>query len=83
MAHSDLQNEREVCDDLKSVAVGENVGDSTGYTMELAEEKDDNELDEIEDKETEKALKWLGVEWDSLAKILKQRDSEIYWEDVY
>lgn len=78
IAHSDLQNEREICDDLKSVAAGEDVGDSTGYTMELAEKKDDNELDEVEDKETEEALKWLEVEWDSLAKILKQRDPEIY-----
>lgn len=71
-------NERGVCDDLKSVTVRENAGDSTGYTREPAEEKDDNELDEIEDRETEEALKWLGAEWDSLAKILRQRDPEIY-----
>jgi len=34
--------------------------------------------EELEDRETEKALQWLGVEWDSLAKILRQTDPEIY-----
>jgi len=83
MAHSNLRNKSEVCDDPKSGAVRENAGDTTRYTREAAEEKDDSELDEIEDRETEEALKRLGVEWGSLAKILKQTDSEIYWEDVY
>jgi len=83
MAHSDLRNESEVCDDSKSSAVKENAGDTSGYTREAAKEKDDSELDEIEDRETEKALEWLGAEWGPLAKILRQRDPEIYWEDVY
>ncbi len=83
MAHSDLRNESEVCDDLKSGPVRENAGDTTGYTREAVEEKDDGELAEIEDRETEEALEWLAAEWDSLAKILRQRDPEIYWEDVY
>lgn len=83
MAHSDLRNESEVCGDSKSGAVKENAGDTSRYTREAAEEKDDSELDEIEDRETEEALEWLGAEWGSLAKILKQTDSEINWEDVY
>jgi hypothetical protein len=72
MAHSDLRNESEVCDNVKSGAVRENAGDTTGYRREAAKEK-----------ETEEALEWLGAEWGSLAKILRQRDSEVYWEDVY
>jgi len=83
MAHSDLRNESEVWGDSKSGAVKENAEDTSGYTREAAEEKDDSELGEIEDRETEEALEWLGAEWSSLAKILKQTDSEIYWEDVY
>jgi len=43
-----------------------------------AAEKEDSELDENEDREREEALKWLEDEWDSLAKILEQRDSGIY-----
>lgn len=77
MAHSDLRNESEVCDNLKSGAVRENAGDTTGY------KRDDSHLDKTEDKEIDEALEWLGAEWRSLAKILRQRDSEIYWEDVY
>lgn len=83
MAHSDLRNESEVCGDSNSGVVKENAGDTSGYTKEAAEEKDGSELDETEDRETEEALEWLGAEWGSLAKILKQTDSEIYWEDVY
>jgi len=83
MAHSDLRNESEVCNDLKSGAVRENAGNTTGYRREAAKEKDDSESDEVEDRETEEALEWLGAEWGSLAKILRQRDSEIDWEDVY
>jgi hypothetical protein len=48
---------REICDDLKSIVVKENARDSTRYTREVVEKKDDNELDEIEDRETKKALK--------------------------
>jgi hypothetical protein len=83
MAHSDLRNESEICGDSKSGAAKENAEDTSGYTREATEEKDDSELDEVEDRETEKALEWLGAEWGLLAKILKQTDSEIYWEDVY
>jgi len=48
---------REICDDLNSIVVKENARDSTRYTREVVEKKDDNELDEIEDRETKKALK--------------------------
>ena len=71
MAHSDLRNESEVSDELKSGPVRENAGNITGYTSEAVEEKDDSELDEIEDRETEEALNWLGAEWGSLTKILR------------
>ncbi len=57
ITHNDLQNVREICDDLKSIVVKKNARDSTRYTREVVEKKDDNELDEIEDKETKKALK--------------------------
>lgn len=83
MTYSDIRKEREVSDDLKSGVISENEGDTMGYARELAEQKDDSEVDEIEDRETEEALEWLTAEWDSLAKILRQRDSEFFWEDVY
>jgi len=56
MTHSDLRNESEMCDDSKSSAIKKNVGDTSRYTREATKEKDDNELDEIEDRETKKAL---------------------------
>jgi len=83
MAHNDLRNESEICDDSKSNAIKKNARDISKYTKKVAEEKDDSELDEIEDRETKKALEWLEVEWDSLAKILKQTNSKIYWKNVY
>lgn len=59
--HNDLRNESEVGDDLESGPIRENA-DTTIYTREAVEEKDDSELNEIEDRETGNALKWLGAE---------------------
>jgi len=61
IAHNDLRNESKICDDLKSNAIKKNAKDTSKYTREAIEEKDDNELDEIENRETKKALEWLGV----------------------
>ena len=47
VTYSDPRSEREVRDDLK---------------RDAAEEKDESEVDDIEDRETEEALKWLGAE---------------------
>ena len=41
----------------------------------------DSEAEVIEDQETDKALGWLEAE--SLVQILRQRDSDINWDDVY
>jgi len=56
MTHNDLRNKSEICNDLKSNAIRENARDTTRYKREVAKEKDDNELNEVEDKEIEKAL---------------------------
>lgn len=79
VAHSD---EREVRDDPRSDAAREN-GVITRYRTEAAQEKDDSEVDDNQDRETEEALKWLGDEWESLTRVLKRTDLGIHWEDVY
>lgn len=60
-----------------------NVENNTEYRKGTTEEKNDSESDEIEDRETDKALQWLEVEWESLAKILRRTRPEMYWENVY
>ena len=77
VAQSDPRSQREVRDDLKTDAAVENEGDTTGHRREAAEEEDNSEVDDIEDRETEEALQWLGAEWESLTKFLRQRDSEL------
>ena len=83
VAQSDSRSVRDVRDNPEPDAVRNIEGDVTGQRREAAEEKNDSEVDDIEDRETDKALRWLGAEWESLAKILRQRDSEVFWEDVY
>ncbi len=56
MTHNDLRNKNEICDNLKSNAIKKNAKDTSRYIRKAIEEKDDNELDEIKDKETNKAL---------------------------
>jgi len=56
MTHNDFRNENEMCDDSKSSAIKKNAKDTSRYTREATKEKDDNELDEIKDREIEKAL---------------------------
>jgi len=80
---SDARNEREIRDGLNSEAAKEDEGDTTGYRNEAAEEEDDSEIEDIEDKEADKALRWLEMEWESLAKILMKTDSETRWDVVY
>lgn len=41
MTHNDLRSESGLCDDLKLGAIKENVGDTTRYSREAAEEKDE------------------------------------------
>ena len=83
MTHNDLRNESEICDNLKSNAIKKNAKDISKYTRKATKEKDDNELNKIKDKETKKALEWLEVKWSSFAKILKQTNLKINWENVY
>ncbi len=56
MTHNDFRNENEMCDDSKSSAIKKNAKDTSRYIREATKEKDDNELDEIEDREIKKAL---------------------------
>ena len=83
MTHNDLRNKSEICDNLKSNAIKKNAKDISKYTRKATKEKDDNELNKIKDKETKKALEWLEVKWSSFAKILKQPNLKINWENVY
>jgi len=83
VAQSDPRSEREVRDDLTSDAARVHEGDTTGHGREAAEEKDDSEVDDADDREIEEALQWLGAEWESITKILRQSDPGVYWENVY
>jgi len=67
VAQSDARNEREIWDGLNSEAAME----------------DDSEVDDFKDQEAEEALRWLEVEWKSLAKILMQTDPETHWDEFY
>jgi hypothetical protein len=57
ITYNNLRNKSKICDDLKSSAIKENAEDTSKYTREAVEEKDNSKLDKIEDRETEKALK--------------------------
>lgn len=83
VAQSDPRIERVVRDDLTSDAARIHEGDTTGHRREAAEEKDDNEVDDVEDRETEEALRWLEGEWESITKILRKSDPGVYWENGY
>ncbi len=84
---SDARNEREIRDGLNSEAAKKDEGDTTEYRNEAAEEEDDSEVEDIEDKEADKeadkALRWLEMEWESLAKILMKTDLETQWDVIY
>jgi len=56
ITYSNFRNESEICDDLKSNAVRENAEDTSEYTRKAAKEKDDSELNKIENRETKKVL---------------------------
>ncbi len=50
---------------------------------EYASETADVESIEGDGKETEIALQWLGAEWESMVRILRQRESDCEWVDEY
>ncbi len=52
--------------------------DTTGNRKKAAEKKDNSEMNDIEDKEAEKALRWLEMKWKSLTKTLMKTDSETH-----
>lgn len=54
--YSNLRNESKICDDLKSNAIKKNARDTSRYTKKATKEKNNSELDEIENRETKKAL---------------------------
>ncbi len=83
VVQSDARNEREIRDDLNSKAAKKDEEDTTEYRNEAAEEKDDSEIKNIEDKEADKALRWLEMKWKFLAKILMKTDSETHWNVIY
>lgn len=56
VAQSDAQNKREIRNNLNSKAAMKDERDTTEYRKKAAEEKDDSEVNDIEDKEAEKAL---------------------------
>lgn len=76
-----LGNRKHVCDELRSEVRKEDQEDA-GCGKKVAKESD-SEAEDIEDQETEKAIEWLGAEWRSIVQILRQRDSNIDWDDVY
>jgi len=61
VVQSDARNEREIRDGLNSKAAKKDEEDTTEYRNEAAEEKDDSEVENIEDKEADKALRWLEM----------------------
>ena len=67
---------------MNSKAAKKDEEDTIKYREKAAEEKNDSEVDDIEDKEAEEALRWLELEWESLAKILMKTDSETHWNEV-
>ena len=77
VVQSDARKKREIRDGLNSEAAKEDEGDTKGYRNEAAEEEDDSEV------EVDEALRWLEMEWESLAKILMKTDSETHWDAVY
>ncbi len=83
VVQSDAQNESEIRDNLNSKAAKKDEKDTAEYRNEAAEEKDDSEVENIEDKEADKALWWLEMKWKSLAKILMKTDSETHWDVIY
>ncbi len=67
----------------KSKAAEKDDGGGTGYGSGAAQEKDDGEAEEIEEEETDREIRWLEAEWDSLAKIWRQMDPDFHWNDAY
>ena len=43
----------------------------------------EGESDEGEEEEIENELQWLGAEWESMVKILRQKESNSNWDDEY
>jgi len=59
IAYNNLRNKSKICNNLKSNAIRENTEDTTKYKREAANEKDDNQSNEVENREIEKILEWL------------------------
>lgn len=72
-----------VRDDLIPDVAREDEGGTTGHRMEAAEETSDSELDEDGGPETDKAIRWLKAEWKPLVRFLRERDSDMVWEERY
>ncbi len=76
-------NGRKVRAELEMEAAKQVGGNTREHKRVGVEEKEDSEEDNIEDRETEKALQWLAAEWASLLKDLRELDSEISWDEDY
>lgn len=57
ITYNDLRNKSKIYDNLKSNAIKKNAKNTLRYIRKAIKEKDDNELNEIKNKETKKALK--------------------------
>lgn len=71
-------NKKHVRDELRSDVTRKDEEDAARDGRE-----DDSHAEDVEDQETEEALRWLEAVWNSKVKILKQEDPEIHWDDVY
>ena len=76
-------NGRKLRAELYSEAAKQAEGNTREHGRVGVEEKEDSEEEDIEEKETEKALQWLKAEWASLLESLRQRDSEIGSDEDY
>jgi len=62
----------------KSKAAEKDDGDGVGHGIGAAKNREDGEAKEIKEEETDREIRWLEAEWESLAEILRQMDLEIH-----
>jgi len=56
ITYSNFRNKSKICDDSKSSAIKKNAKDTSKYTREAIEKKDNSKLNKIKDRKIEKAL---------------------------
>ena len=53
------------------------------HEKETVEGESEEGEEEGEEEEIEKELQWLGAEWESMVKILRQKEPNSNWDDEY